>query len=41
VTLHRTSFGRQVIVIGTNAEVARFSGLNVARVKTILFLISA
>lgn len=40
-TLHRSSFGRQVIVIGTNAEVARFSGLNVARVKTALFLLSA
>ncbi|MES2334627.1 MAG: ABC transporter permease [Pseudomonadota bacterium] len=41
MTLHRTSFGRQVIVIGTNAEVARFSGLNVVRVKTTLFLLSA
>lgn len=41
LTLHRTSFGRQVIVIGTNAEVARFSGLNVVRVKTTLFLLSA
>jgi len=41
MTLHRSSFGRQVIVIGTNADVARFSGLNVARVKTILFLLSA
>jgi rhamnose transport system permease protein len=41
LTLHRTSFGRQVIVIGTNAEVARFSGLNVAKVKTTLFLLSA
>lgn len=41
VTLHRSGFGRQVIVIGTNAEVARFSGLNVARVKTVLFLLSA
>ena len=41
MTLHRTSFGRQVIVIGTNAEVARFSGLNVAKVKTTLFLLSA
>ena len=28
------------MVIGTNAEVARFSGLNVARVKTVLFLMS-
>ena len=41
ILLHRTGFGRQIFVIGTNAEVARFSGLNVARVKTILFLISA
>ena len=40
VLLHRTGFGRQVVVIGTNAEVARFSGLNVARVKTVLFLMS-
>lgn len=39
--LHRTGFGRQVIVIGTNAEVARFSGIDVARVKTILFVLSA
>jgi rhamnose transport system permease protein len=38
--LHRTGFGRQVVVIGTNAEVARFSGVNVARVKTVLFLMS-
>lgn len=38
--LHRTGFGRQIVVIGTNAEVARFSGLNVARVKTTLFLMS-
>jgi rhamnose transport system permease protein len=40
VLLHRTGFGRQVVVIGTNAEVARFSGVNVARVKTVLFLMS-
>lgn len=40
ILLHRTGFGRQIVVIGTNAEVARFSGLNVARVKTILFLMS-
>lgn len=40
VLLHRTGFGRQVIVVGTNAEVARFSGVNVARVKTVLFLMS-
>jgi rhamnose transport system permease protein len=40
VLLHRTGFGRQIVVIGTNAEVARFSGLNVAQVKTVLFLMS-
>jgi rhamnose transport system permease protein len=40
ITLHRSSFGRQVVVIGTNAEVARFSGLNVAKVKLTLFLLS-
>jgi len=40
VLLHRTGFGRQVVVIGTNADVARFSGLNVVRVKTTLFLLS-
>lgn len=40
VLLHRTGFGRQIVVIGTNAEVARFSGLNVARVKTVLYLMS-
>lgn len=38
VVLHRTGFGRQVYVIGTNAEVARYSGVDIARVKTILFM---
>lgn len=41
VLLHRTGFGRQVVVIGTNAEVAQFSGLDVARVKTVLFLMAS
>jgi rhamnose transport system permease protein len=40
LVLHRTGFGRQVYVIGNNAEVARFSGVRVARVKTILFILS-
>lgn len=40
ILLHRTGFGRKVVVIGTNAEVARFSGIDVARVKTTLFLMS-
>jgi rhamnose transport system permease protein len=38
--LHRTSFGRQVFVIGNNAEMARYSGVRVARVRTVLFILS-
>lgn len=38
--LHRTGFGREVYVIGNNAEVARYSGVRVARVKSILFIAS-
>jgi rhamnose transport system permease protein len=33
IVLHRTAFGRSVFVIGNNAEVARYSGLDVARTK--------
>ena len=40
VVLHRTGFGRQVFVIGNNAEVARYSGVKVARVRAILFTMS-
>ena len=40
VLLHRTGFGRQIYVIGNNAEVARFSGVNVMQVKSILFILS-
>jgi rhamnose transport system permease protein len=40
VVLHRTGFGREVFVIGNNAEVARYSGVRVARVKMILFIMS-
>ncbi|NUB45807.1 ABC transporter permease [Fertoebacter nigrum] len=40
VLLHRTSFGRQVYVIGNNPVAAQFSGVNVARVKFILFLLT-
>lgn len=40
VILHRTGFGREVYVIGNNAEVARYSGVRVARVKSILFIAS-
>lgn len=38
--LHGTGFGREVFVIGNNAEVARYSGVKVRRVKTILFILS-
>jgi len=37
VVLHRTAFGRKVYVIGNNAEVARYSGIDVERVKVALF----
>ncbi len=40
IVLHRTGFGRQVFVIGNNAEVARYSGVNVARIRGILFVMS-
>lgn len=40
MVLHRTGFGREVYVIGNNAEVARYSGVRVARVKSILFILS-
>jgi rhamnose transport system permease protein len=40
VLLHRTSFGRSVYAIGNNATAAQFSGIRVARVKFILFLLT-
>jgi rhamnose transport system permease protein len=40
VVLHRTTTGRKVYVIGDNAEVARFSGIDVARFKLLLFTTS-
>jgi len=38
--LHATGFGREVYVIGNSAEVARFSGVRVRRVKSVLFMMS-
>ncbi len=38
--LHRTTFGRAVYAIGNNATAAQFSGIRVARVKFILFLLT-
>jgi rhamnose transport system permease protein len=40
VTLERGAFGRKVYVIGNNADVARFSGVAVDRVKLKLFVTS-
>jgi len=40
VVLQRTAFGRSVYVIGNNAEVARYSGIGVARVKLVLLTTS-
>ncbi|WP_127902480.1 ABC transporter permease [Solirhodobacter olei] len=37
---HRTSFGRMVYAIGNNPTGALFSGIRVARVKAILFLLT-
>jgi len=40
IVLHRTAFGRSVFVIGNNASVARYSGVNVARDKMIIMTTS-
>jgi rhamnose transport system permease protein len=40
VLLHRTNFGRAVYAIGNNPTGALFSGIRVARVKFILFLLT-
>ncbi|WP_138469576.1 ABC transporter permease [Poseidonocella sp. HB161398] len=40
VLLHKTNFGRQVYAIGNNPTAALFSGIRVARVKMILFLMT-
>ncbi len=40
ILLHRTNFGRAVYAIGNNPTGALFSGIRVARVKFILFLLT-
>ena len=37
--LHRTAFGRHVIAIGSSEDVARYSGIRVARVRTLTYVI--
>ena len=36
---YRTAFGRHVIAVGSNEEVARYSGIPVSRVRTITYII--
>jgi ribose/xylose/arabinose/galactoside ABC-type transport system permease subunit len=40
ILLNRTRFGRYVFAIGGNEEAARLAGINVARVKTMVYVIS-
>ena len=40
IILHFSGFGRYVYVVGNSAEVARYAGVNVPRVKAILFIAS-
>lgn len=40
VVLQRSAYGRTLYVIGNSADVARYSGVNVRRVKMSLFIIS-
>ncbi len=40
IILQWSGFGRRVFVIGNNREVARYSGVNVRRVKMLLFIVS-
>ena len=39
VILYRTSFGRHVIAVGSNEEVARYSGISVNRIKLATYII--
>src|SRR5690606_17083659 len=37
--LYRTRYGRHVVAVGSNSDVARYSGIPVNRVRTIAFVI--
>jgi ribose transport system permease protein len=37
VVMHRTRFGRQVYAVGGNERAARLSGLNVGRIKLVVY----
>jgi rhamnose transport system permease protein len=40
IVLHFSRWGRQLYAIGNNKEAARFAGINVGRVKLLLFILS-
>jgi len=40
VVLHATPFGRSIFAMGASADAARFAGIRVKRIKTILFMLS-
>jgi rhamnose transport system permease protein len=40
VVLHATPFGRSIYAMGASTEAARFAGIRVKRIKTILFMVS-
>lgn len=41
VLLHRTRFGQQAYAIGGNREAARFTGIPIARVETLVYMVGA
>src|SRR4051812_31939977 len=41
LVLHKTTFGRYLYAIGNNEAAARYSGVPVTRIKTIIFVLSA
>jgi rhamnose transport system permease protein len=41
IVLHRSATGRVLYVIGDNAEVARYSGVNIVRTRLVLFMFSS
>jgi rhamnose transport system permease protein len=40
IVLNRTIFGRQIYAVGTNEKAAAYSGINVKKIKMILFALS-
>jgi ribose/xylose/arabinose/galactoside ABC-type transport system permease subunit len=40
IVLDRTAFGRYIYAVGSNEEVAKLSGINVSRIKIVVYIIS-